>query len=1690
MKYHNTKTTIVTIFIVMLSLFLVSSLGIMYLNAKTPIEAVAEALAENLELPSDYSIEINNINKSFLKHQKIKNISIKKNDMTFLSLDDVELNQSVLSYVKIFFHRQKTFDIKIGNIDVNYNENFSDLGVGLSGLKIKDGTFSLQEKSEKIQVEKTPITFGEFRADIVKKGALDLTSYLPAIFKNIAINIEVDKGNIFYDEDSVNLNGQFTSLDIKIDENSYLKSIETKIVNTKFSSPQFSFNIDNVAINFDKTQINIISSGIIMKASNILASVNNAEFSYSLLDLESAIFKYNRVNLTYNDIIASIKNGESQLKSNLRDVSIYNTLESLMVKGNDFSVDLKSLELNASYVDKKTSMTLKSGDDNYININKTTSFGFSTIDLILTSNQLLPTDITISTPNFFVNLNKNKFGINDLKMIATSEVTSDILYDSNGNLNFSSFTIENLKKCYDNLSVSIAGNSYGTLDFLESDYKGKIRTSILLDDNFDSLTATIDLDDNNLSKIALPIDISLAYQGPLSIKANKLKMLEAKIDLGNNVSTKIVASSKGEILDSNIDANIEIASFNPNNIIYYINKYSPFIANYISDSTMLDGSLNFSGNLGDDYFLKSKGNIESQLIVNNLVFGKTPINIGLSLSSKLKEQSIDFDKVSINSFGYRLFANGTYNSLTNRPDINLNVSNIESGVKLLTSHIYDSEDQIAFDILIPKFEKFKVTGDINKFTSRDINLDTEITFLSDNFPLAVDLNRDDYILRASSGDNLDLNLEIGKIITGQLSLNDLLIISLDNSYLNGDFKFDFNDVSDWKFTASDFLLKYNKDKILFGFDSLINNNEVKIENLFYKNNSSNSSQTNEYDGSFFYKRGTKLSDMRFTPYTLKINLGDGRNQNMDIVSSTKGYINNVYIDVSNINFSPLLQLDDDLIFNLRLIGNRDGNGTNNFNGSVNLYDRTLKTETEVVAVKESNKVASNFLFRTLSLIPFIDVSSLEAENATNTINNVVSSTNFSFESNITVKGNDYSLSALNLKTGDLNVNNANLKFNSKDKAIDLNSTLSYLKHSKNTNQLSSADLSLKLNFESFLDHLINLYKTELVDEENKIDFKATFKKGKEIIAGKHIDFSLLDGIYGSLKLNNIDALKDTVEFDKFWKDTKLDELQFTSINNDFKVENEVVKMAGKNINGYVDLNKKNANIIIDKDFGIGMNLELDYSNNRVDLMLSQVYFPMNILSKLLYLNIIKFYDGAITGNLQITDAISNPKFYGSLFLDKCKTKLMWTEDQEITTYNAELIAFDNQLYAKDIDVAVYNSEDNRTSYATANLSLDIVKSTPIDFSIEVQIDDYVKGIFPLVGSNIWTSGYGKDLIKFVRKNNWNFISGHLIVNDAEIKGELEPLPSWLKTSQKYTADIDIETENNVTINYPNLDNPILKATLEKGQNVNFYVDKKLDEAYAQGTLSIAQGEIFYFQKNFFINTGQIKLNRNSLDNGLDILLSLNATLKEFDSDGNSVDIILTLNNSSLYNINPVFSASPTKSQNEIISILGESLTGAQSSDGINVGGLATVATSIFSSLGYINTGGLGSLNQTIAKTLNLDIFSLNSNIVENLLLDTINIYSSNENYSPLAKYLNNTSIYMGKYISNTSYFQLIINLLADSTSDSSSFLASDLSLDLEVTYDIDTPLAKFSIFTNPTQLSIIDILDTIGLSVTKTFQLR
>ena len=279
--------------------------------------------------------------------------------------------------------------------------------------------------------------------------------------------------------------------------------------------------------------------------------------------------------------------------------------------------------------------------------------------------------------------------------------------------------------------------------------------------------------------------------------------------------------------------------------------------------------------------------------------------------------------------------------------------------------------------------------------------------------------------------------------------------------------------------------------------------------------------------------------------------------------------------------------------------------------------------------------------------------------------------------------------------------------------------------------------------------------------------------------------------------------------------------------------------------------------------------------------------------------------------------------------------------------------------------------------------------------------------------------------------------------------------------------------------------------MKENSHFRFSYDNQVGSIGLDGSLDFRAGEIYYFEKNFFITEGSLRFD-NATARRLAPVINLRARLRDYDAEGNKVDIYLVLRNSTLTELNPYFESSPAKDLNEIMSILGDAILPSSTYGEFNLSSVASLVTSgvdVMARMGIIRSSSSADLITTIRNSLGLDMFSLRTNLIENLLLDTI-FTSTGQTISPVARYLDKTSIYMGKYLSENFFLQGMIHLSAlNSNRNSGSYttiLADDLMVDLEISLEWQNPLGTVSFFTKPRNFSLHNLFDSFGFSFTKT----
>ncbi|MFA7018588.1 MAG: translocation/assembly module TamB domain-containing protein [Sphaerochaetaceae bacterium] len=306
--------------------------------------------------------------------------------------------------------------------------------------------------------------------------------------------------------------------------------------------------------------------------------------------------------------------------------------------------------------------------------------------------------------------------------------------------------------------------------------------------------------------------------------------------------------------------------------------------------------------------------------------------------------------------------------------------------------------------------------------------------------------------------------------------------------------------------------------------------------------------------------------------------------------------------------------------------------------------------------------------------------------------------------------------------------------------------------------------------------------------------------------------------------------------------------------------------------------------------------------------------------------------------------------------------------------------------------------------------------------------------------------------------------------------------------------MSIQTGKNVSFIYPNTESPILRATFADNQRITLVVQAPQMTTSIGGQLAFRSGEIYYVQKNFYITEGALKFPSIMTDLTGELLptLSLRARLREFEPDGSRVDIYLVLQDDNLLDLTPRFESIPIRSTNEILELLGQNIVtaGTGSDSGFtSVVAVASAATDVFSRLGLLQntTISLG-FSSIVRDSLGLDVFTIRTNLLQNILFDALPGIAADTSVSPLARYLDNTTMYIGKYVLDEFYLQGMFHFRRDSLGKGTSFLAQDLRIDTELSIEWSNPLATFSLFTQPEELSVFDLFDTMGFSIIKRFE--
>jgi hypothetical protein len=389
-------------------------------------------------------------------------------------------------------------------------------------------------------------------------------------------------------------------------------------------------------------------------------------------------------------------------------------------------------------------------------------------------------------------------------------------------------------------------------------------------------------------------------------------------------------------------------------------------------------------------------------------------------------------------------------------------------------------------------------------------------------------------------------------------------------------------------------------------------------------------------------------------------------------------------------------------------------------------------------------------------------------------------------------------------------------------------------------------------------------------------------------------------------------------------------------------------------------------------------------------------------------------------------------------------------------------------------------------YITGSFYFDRWVPSNYEIAVVVNPDRAIPYSFNLAG--IESSGLASGTIAFTMDNHNLLISGALTGSDSTITVDAatpeERQARFLalnKDPNLYTAtDLRINADRGVEFLWPSADYPILRTNLDIGDTLHITSDSLSGKSTLAGNIGLRGGELFYFQRNFYIKSGQLVFNENEVK----FEPRISAVAETHDqSDEGPVTISIVINDQSINSFTPIIRSDPPLSQVAILSILGNTMSGTPDDESNTIARpFLASTTDVLAQFQVVRR-----VERRLRDILHVDIFSARTQALQNALFQAA--FSTSEEGEPaIWSYFDNTTILLGKYLTPNLFLRSMIAASYDKNKLKNDGLSFDLSIGVELTSPLFIVRAEVNPFPSTFNTASLLMPDT-SITLSRTWRL-
>lgn len=434
------------------------------------------------------------------------------------------------------------------------------------------------------------------------------------------------------------------------------------------------------------------------------------------------------------------------------------------------------------------------------------------------------------------------------------------------------------------------------------------------------------------------------------------------------------------------------------------------------------------------------------------------------------------------------------------------------------------------------------------------------------------------------------------------------------------------------------------------------------------------------------------------------------------------------------------------------------------------------------------------------------------------------------------------------------------------------------------------------------------------------------------------------------------------------------------------------------------------------------------SGSELSADLSIAALDLTLLNDLMHTSAVTVVAGSATGTVRLAGPINDPAMLGTLQATGVVL------DSSLIPQRVGPLAF--PVDARDRELTVERTRSERgAAPVEVNGTVRLGQWTPVayDFSVRTATEDGVRVDYRF--GPISVNGIARGGVRITGDRDSTHVTGSVEADPARVfidnAGRGSP-PAW----EPLTVDLAATTGRGVEITWPSEGLPILEALVDVGQTVSVSYDGFSGDYTVAGDVAIRRGELFFFNRTFVLRDGLVSF---AEDQGrFDPRVTVHAETRERSAEDGTLLISLDAD-SPLSALDPQtvrLSSTPTRPLPELRAMLGAPFANGTADEDVD---LLAVAGGMATQFGVVRP-----MERALRDSLGLDLFSIRSQLVENLLRTPLGVSSPD--------LLDNTEIVVGKYLGDDLFFEALVRVESDTVSP-----VPELRTNLELSLEWATP---------------------------------